>query len=55
MQEISEYNTRLDWLGKSTYWELCKKYEFDHMNKLYMSNAESVLENVTHMFSGILR
>ena len=43
-----EYNTRHDWMGKVIYWEMCKKFEFDHMNKWYMHNPESVLENDTH-------
>ena len=28
------------------YWELCKT--FDHMNKEYMHNQESIKENKTH-------
>ena len=27
---------------------MCKKLKFDHMNKWYMHNPESVLENETH-------
>ena len=42
-----EYKTRHDWVGKMIYWELCKKFRFDHTNKWYMHNPESVLENVT--------
>ena len=30
--------------------ELCKKFKYDHANKLYMCNPESVLENETHKF-----
>ena len=48
-----EYN-RLDWLGKITPWELCKKFKFDYANRWYMHNQESVLENKMHKFSGIL-
>ena len=29
-------------------WELYKKFKFDHTNKGYMHNPESVLENETH-------
>ena len=29
-------------------WDLCKKLKFDHTNKWYMHNLESVLENETH-------
>ena len=37
-----------DWVGKEIHWELCKKFKFDHMNKCYMRNPESILENETH-------
>ena len=30
------------------HWELYKKFKFDHINKWYMHNVESVLENKTH-------
>ena len=30
------------------HWELCKKFKFDHMNRWYMHNPESVLKNETH-------
>ena len=43
-----EYKTRHDWVGKVIYWELCKKLKFDHTNKWYMHNIESVLENEMH-------
>ena len=43
-----EFKTRYDWLGKFLHWELCKKFKFDHTNKCYGCNPESVLENVTH-------
>ena len=36
-----------DWEGKEIYWKLCKKFEFDHTNKCYMHNSESVQENET--------
>ena len=39
-----EYKTRHDWVGKVIHWEMCKKFKFDHMNKLYMHNQASVLE-----------
>ena len=42
-----EYRTR-NWLGKVIHWKLCKKFKFDHMNKWYMHNPESVLENEMH-------
>ena len=29
------------------YWELCKKLKFDHTNKWYMHNPESIPENET--------
>ena len=36
------------WLGKVIYWEMCKKFKFDHANKWYMHNPAPVLENDTH-------
>ena len=42
------YKTRHDCVGKVIHWELCKKLKFDHTNKWYMHNPESVLENETH-------
>ena len=43
-----EYKTRHDWVDKVILWELCKKFKFDHANKWYMHNLESVLENETN-------
>ena len=43
-----EYKRRHDWVGKVIQWEMCKKLKFDHMNKRYMHNSASVLENDTH-------
>ena len=43
-----EYKTRHDWVCKVIHWKLCKKFKFDHTNKWYMHNPESVLENETH-------
>ena len=37
-----------DWVGKVIYWEMRKKFKFDHTNKWYMHNPTSVLENDTH-------
>ena len=34
-------------MGKAIPWELCKKFKFNHTNKRYMHNPESVLENKT--------
>ena len=42
-----EYKTRHDWVGKVIHWEMCKKFKFDHTNKLYLHNAAPVLENDT--------
>ena len=41
-----EYKTRHDWVGKVIHWEICKK--FDNMNKCYIHNPASVLENDIH-------
>ena len=43
-----EYKSRQNWIGKVIHWELCKKLKFDHTNKWYMHNPESVFENETH-------
>ena len=43
-----EYKTRHEWAQKEIYSELCKKIKFDHTNKWYMHNPESVLENERH-------
>ena len=43
-----EYMARHDWVGKVIYWEMCKKFKFDHANKWYMHNPAPVLENDTH-------
>ena len=47
MQQITtkKYKTRQDWVDKVIHLELCK---FDHTNKWYMHNIESVQENETH-------
>ena len=42
------YKTGHDWVGKVIHWELCKKSKSNHMNKWYMHNPASVLENDTH-------
>ena len=43
-----EDNTRHNWVGKVIYWIQCKKFKFDHTNKWYVHNPESVLENEMH-------
>ena len=43
-----EYKTRHGWVGKMIHWELCKKSKFDHMNKWYMHNPASILDNETY-------
>ena len=43
-----EYKTRHDWVGKVIHWELCKKFKFNHTNKWYIHNSESVLKKDTH-------
>ena len=42
------YKTRHNWMGKVIHEEFCKKFKFDHTNKWYMYNSESVLENEVH-------
>ena len=43
-----EYKARHDWVGKVIYWEMCKKFKFDHASKWYMYNQAPVLENDTY-------
>ena len=43
-----EYKIKHNWVGKVIYWEMCKELKFDHMNKWYIHNPESVIENDTH-------
>ena len=43
-----EYKTRHNWVGKVIHLDLRKKFKFDHTNKWYMHNPESVLENEKH-------
>ena len=43
-----DYKTRHDWVIKVIHLELCKKFKFDHTNRWYMHNPESILENETH-------
>ena len=43
-----EYKSRHDWVGKVIPREMCKKIEFDHINKWYMHNPAPVLENTMH-------
>ena len=47
-----EYKIRHDWVVKVIYWEMCKKFRFDHTNKWYMHNPASFLENETHKLLG---
>ena len=40
---------RLDyWVGKMMHWEMSKKFRFSRMNKWYIHNKATVLENDTH-------
>ena len=43
-----EYKTKKDWVSKVIQWELRKVFKFDHTNKWYIHNPESILENETH-------
>ena len=42
-----EYKTRHNSMWKVIHGELSKKFKFDHTNKWYMPNPESLLENET--------
>ena len=48
LRKESKTQTKHNWVGKMILWDLWKKFRFDHTNKLYMHNPESVLENETH-------
>ena len=52
IQQINakKYKSRYDWVGKAIHWELCKEMKFDHTNKWYIHNPESILANETHKF-----
>ena len=43
-----EYKIRHDWVENVVYLKLRKKLKFEHTNKWYMYNAESVRKNETH-------
>ena len=43
-----EYKIINNWLGKVILWESCKNLKFNHTNKWYIHNPESVLENEMH-------
>ena len=45
---MKEYKTRYDGVGKIS-WELYNKFKFDHTDKWYMHNPESVGENEIHI------
>ena len=42
------YKLTHDWVGKVIPWELYKKLKFDHPNKWYIHNPESVMDDETH-------
>ena len=43
-----DYKMRHDWMEKVIHKELCKKFKFDHTNKCYMHNPESIQEKETY-------
>ena len=47
-----EHETSQDSVGKMIHKVLCQKIKFDHANKWYRHNPESVLENATHNILG---
>ena len=47
---INHIKSRHDWVGKVIHWELFKKLKFDHVNKKYIHNPESILEKERHKF-----
>ena len=43
-----EFKSRHDGVGKVIYWELCKKFNFDNVNRWYIHNSDSVPKNKTN-------
>ena len=43
-----EYKTRHNWMRYVIHLELYQKFKFNHPNKWYIHNPESILENKTH-------
>ena len=43
-EEMEQYKSRHDWVGKVIYWELCKRLTFDHANKWYMHKTVLVID-----------
>ena len=43
-----EYKISDDWMAKVIHWQLRKRLDFYHTNKLYIQKIESVLVNETH-------
>ena len=46
--KLAQKEYRHYWVGKVIHVEMCKKLKFDHINKWYMLNPESVQENDPH-------
>ena len=42
------------WYDRVIHWESCKKFKFDHTNKCYMHNPESIVKNETQISPGFL-
>ena len=51
---MNEYNKlvqkdyKRNWMRKVIHWEMCKKFKFEHTNKWYRHNLESVLDHETY-------
>ena len=50
MQKLvqKEYKTRQEWEVNVIIWKLYEKLKFNHTNKWYIHNPESILENESH-------
>ena len=47
--EQKKYKDKTRLVGEGDpHWQLCRKFQFHYMNKWYMHNPESLLENETH-------
>ena len=46
-----ENKARHGWVGKVIYWEMCKKFKFDHTNKWYMHNPSKMRQFFNQSYS----
>ena len=44
---LKEYKTTNEWVGKVIYWEMCKKFKFDHTNNICTN--QHLTKRMTHI------